>query len=232
MVSRAIACGLLLSPSCIYGQDKPLERPASDFDSKGVGLTETLLKFSHQQRLRIAIEYVDRESLEQPIDVNLQNKTVRQGLDTILRIGHGYSWRLRNGIVEIANRRGSKRADKQLNMVIPMFTIGDGDTAIMASVTLWWNLQMKLDPELKGYGGDIIMAQRLPQSNQPYCITKLFGKFSVTSFLIVALKAGLLPDLRSALASLRIVVCGSSLRPCHLRLHTSFCCVVSAKTFE
>jgi len=34
------------------------------------------------------------------------------------------------------------------------------------------------------------MAQRLPQSNQPYCITKLFGKFSVTSFLIVALKAG------------------------------------------
>src|SRR5215469_7293524 len=156
MVSRAIACGLLLSPSCIYGQDKPLERPASDFDSKGVGLTETLLKFSHQQRLRIAIEYVDRESLEQPIDVNLQNKTVRQGLDTILRIGHGYSWRLRNGIVEIANRRGSKRADKQLNMVIPMFTIGDGETAIMASVTLWWNLQMKLDPELKGYGGDIM----------------------------------------------------------------------------
>ena len=37
-----------------------------------------------------------------------------------------------------------------------MFAIGDGDTAIMASVTLWWNLQMKLDPELKGYGGDIM----------------------------------------------------------------------------
>jgi len=56
---------------------RALERPASDFDSKGVGLTEALLKFSHQQYQRIAIEYVDRESMDQPIIVNLQNKTVR-----------------------------------------------------------------------------------------------------------------------------------------------------------
>src|SRR6267142_3537125 len=85
MVSRAIACGLLLFAPCLYGQDNSLERPASDFDSKGVGLTETFLKFSHQQHLRIAVEYVDRASIKQPITVNLQNKTVRQGLDTILQ---------------------------------------------------------------------------------------------------------------------------------------------------
>jgi len=156
MVSRAIACGLLLFAPCLYGQDNSLERPASDFDSKGVGLTETFLKFSHQQHLRIAVEYVDRASMDQPIIVNLQNKTVRQGLDTILRNGHGYSWRLRSGIVEITNRRGSKRADEQLNMVIPVFRIADGETAKVASVTLWWNLQLKLDPTLKGYGGDIL----------------------------------------------------------------------------
>ena len=127
MVSRAIACGFLFFAPCLYGQDNSLERPASDFDSKGVGLTETFLKFSHQQHLRIAVEYVDRASIKQPITVNLQNKTVRQGLDTILRNGHGYSWRLRGGIVEITNRRGSKRADEQLNMVIPVFRIADGE---------------------------------------------------------------------------------------------------------
>jgi len=156
VANRAIACGFLLFAPYLYGQDNPLDRPASDFDSKGVGLTETLLKFSHQQRLRIAVEYVDRASMDQPISVNLQNKTVRQGLDTILRNGHGYSWRLRNGIIEITNRSGSKRADKQLNMVIPVFEITDGETAKMASVTLRWNLQLKLGPKLKGYGGDIL----------------------------------------------------------------------------
>src|SRR5215469_18205787 len=74
MVSRAIACGFLLFAPCIYGQTNTLERPASDFNSKGVGLTETLLKFSHQQHLRIAVEYVDRASMDQPIDVDLRNK--------------------------------------------------------------------------------------------------------------------------------------------------------------
>src|SRR5215470_15028858 len=99
MVSRAIACGFLLFGPCTYGQDNTLERLASDFNSKGVGLTETHLKFSHQQHLRIAVEYVDRASMNQPIIVNLEKKTVRQGLETILRNGHGYSWRLRNGVV-------------------------------------------------------------------------------------------------------------------------------------
>ncbi len=154
--NRAIACGFLLLAPCVYGQDTPLERPAFDFNSKGVGLTETLLKFSHQQHLRIAIEYVDQASMDKPIEVRLENKTVRQGLDIILSNGHGYSWRLRNGIVEITNSRGSKRADKQLNMVIPVFKVADGETAKMASVMLWWNLQSTLDPKLKGYGGDIM----------------------------------------------------------------------------
>jgi hypothetical protein len=156
MLSRAIACGFLFFAPCLYGQDNSLERPASDFDSNGAALTEALLKFSHQQHLRIAIEYVDRESLDQPVIVNLQNKTVRQGLDIILSNGHGYSWRLRNGIVEITNRHGSKRADRQLSVVIPVFKITEGETAKMASVTLWWNLQLKIDPKLRGYGGDIM----------------------------------------------------------------------------
>ena len=41
-------------------------------------------------------------------------------------------------------------------MVIPVFTLTDGETVKMASVTLWWNLQLKLDPKLEGYGGDIL----------------------------------------------------------------------------
>jgi hypothetical protein len=156
MTGRAIVYGFLLFAPLLYAQDNSLKRPASDFSSSGVGLTETLLKFSHQQNLRIAVEYVDRDSLDQPIAVNLQSKTVRQGLDAILRNGPGYSWRLRNGIVEITNTRASKRAESQLNTVIPVFTIPDGATAKMASVMLWWNLQLRLDKKLKGFGGDVL----------------------------------------------------------------------------
>src|SRR5258708_39301625 len=94
--------------------------------------------------------------MDQAIIVNLQEKTVRQDLDIILSNGHGYNWRMRNGIAEIANSRGSKRANKQLNMVIPVFKVADEETAKKASVTLWWNLQLKLDPKLKGYGVDIL----------------------------------------------------------------------------
>jgi hypothetical protein len=162
MGNRAIACGFLLLAPCVYGQDTPLERPAFVFNSKDVGLTETLLKFSHQQHLRIAIEYIDRASMDKPIQVRLENKTVRQALDSILHNGRGYSWRLRNGIIEITNTRASKRAQSQLNTVIPVFTIADGENARTASVMLWWNLQLKLDPKIKGFGGDILGGVRPP----------------------------------------------------------------------
>ena len=121
MISRAIACGFLLFSPCAYGQGDSLERRASDFNSKGVGLTETLLKFSHEEHLPIAIEYIDRASMERPIDVSLRNKTIRQALDSILLNGNGYGWKLRDGIIEITNRHGSKHAEGLLNRVIPIF---------------------------------------------------------------------------------------------------------------
>jgi hypothetical protein len=89
MMRRAIALVFLLLPPCLYAQSGSPERPASDFTSKGLGLTGTLLKFAHEEHLPVAIEYVDRASIDQPIDVSLRNKTVRQALDSILRNGHG-----------------------------------------------------------------------------------------------------------------------------------------------
>ena len=158
MIRRAIAWGFLLLCPPVYAQSGPLDRPISEFSSNGAGLTETLLKFSHQQHLPIAIEYVDQASMGQPIDVSLENKTVRQALDSILHDGHGYSWRLQNGIVEITNSRASKRAADQLNKVIPVFEISQGATAKFASWILWEDLQFALNPnpKEKGFAGDIM----------------------------------------------------------------------------
>ena len=163
MASRAIVCGFLFFAPLVYAQNNRVDRPASDFNSSGIGLTETLLRFSHQQNLRIAVEYVDRASMDEPIAVNLQNKTVRQSLDAILRHGRGYSWRSRNGVIEITNRLVSKHAESQFDTVIPVFTIPDNETTKMASVMLWWNLQLKLDKTLKGFGGDVMGDARTPR---------------------------------------------------------------------
>jgi len=162
MASRAIVRAFLLFAPLLRAQDNSAERPASDFNSSGIGLTETLLGFAHQQHLRIAIEYVDRASMDNPIGVRVENKTVRQALDSILHNGHGYGWRLRNGIIEITNSRASKRAQSQLNTVMPVFTIPEGENARTASVMLCWNLQLSLDKTLKGFGGDVPGGTRPP----------------------------------------------------------------------
>jgi hypothetical protein len=151
-----IAWGVLLVALCVYGKEKPLARSASDFESKSVGLTETLLRFAHQEDFRVAIEYVDRASMEQPIAVSVKGKTIGQGIDSILQKGSGYRWRLRNGIVEITNRHVSKRAETQLNVVIPVFKIPESQRVKMTSVSLWWELQLRLHPAVGGYGGDIM----------------------------------------------------------------------------
>jgi hypothetical protein len=57
-------------------------------------------------------------------------------------------------VIEITNKHGSKRADKQLN--IPVFEISATEKAKMASTMLWWNLQMKFDPSVKGFAGSIL----------------------------------------------------------------------------
>jgi hypothetical protein len=152
MAIRVVVCVFLLFAPMLQAQDDSLERPASGFRSSGIGLTETLLNFAHQQNVRVAVEYVDRSSLDEPIAVSIQNKTVRQGLNAILRNGRGYSYRMRNGVIEIRNERGSKRADKQLDTVIPEFEISDSISAKAASAMLWMSLQAKLDPTMKGYG--------------------------------------------------------------------------------
>jgi hypothetical protein len=151
MTIRATVCVFLLFAPLLHAQENSVDRRASDFGSSGIGLTETLLKFAHQQNVRIAVEYVDRNALDQPIAVNLQDKTVRQGLDSILRNGRGYSWRTRNGVIEIRNQHVSKRANQQLDTVIPVFQISDSASAKAASAMLWMNLQAKLDPSMKGF---------------------------------------------------------------------------------
>src|ERR1700730_502751 len=152
----AIICLVLLSSPQVRAQSIHAEDRASDFELKGVGLTETLLKFADQQHLPIAVEYLDSDSINRPIDVNLRNQTIAQALDSILSHGHGYAWTLQNGIIKIKNKHSSKRAERQLNTVVPVFKIVAEETVAMASAMLSRELQVALDPSLRsqGFAGD------------------------------------------------------------------------------
>jgi hypothetical protein len=154
----AIACLVLLSSPQVRAQSIHAEDRASDFDSNGVGLTETLLKFAEQQHLSVAIEYVDRDSMNRAIDVILRNETIAQALDSILSHGQGYAWTLGNGIIEIKNRNASKRAEAQLNTVIPVFDIRAGLRVDEASAALESELRVALNPthQQLGYGGSFM----------------------------------------------------------------------------
>ena len=104
--------------------------------------------------------------MDKPIEVRLENKTVRQALDSILQNGRGYSLRLRNGIIEITNSHASKHSEAQLNKVIPIFEIPEGETVKLASAMLWWNLQIALDPKLGGFAGHVMGESSAVKANK------------------------------------------------------------------
>jgi hypothetical protein len=124
------------------------------FDSKGVGLTETILRFSHQFKVPMAIEYTDEESMNRPLDVSVRSATAGQALNSILHNETGYTCHLRDGIYSISHVNASRRAEKLLNTVIPMFTISEGETVLETSIVLSWDLEVASDParEAKGFG--------------------------------------------------------------------------------
>jgi hypothetical protein len=143
----AAACLILSLLPSVSAQNISADNRVSSFDSKGAALTETLLKFADQQHLRIAIEYVDQDSMTRPINISLKHATIAESLDSILSRGQGYRWTLQKNLVIITNEHSSKRGDAQLNTVIPLFDIRDSLAVNVASAYLRSELQVRLDPQ-------------------------------------------------------------------------------------
>ena len=151
----ATACLILSLLPSVSAQNISADNRVSSFESKGAALTETLLKFAEQQHLRIAIEYLDQDSMTRSINISLRHATIAESLDSILSRGQGYRWTLQKNLVTITNEHSSKRAEAQLNTVIPLFDIRAPLTVNMACAYLEAELQVRLDPQHNrgGWGG-------------------------------------------------------------------------------
>jgi hypothetical protein len=143
----AAACLILSLLPSVSAQNISADNRVSSFDSNSAALTETLLKFADQQHLRIAIEYVDQDSMTRSINISLKHATIAESLDSILSRAQGYRWTRQKNLVTITNEHSTKRAEAQLNTVIPRFDIRDSLTVNVASASLWSELQVRRDPE-------------------------------------------------------------------------------------
>jgi hypothetical protein len=139
MANRAIACGFLLFTRCVNEQDNPLERPASDFHSKGVGLTETLSSSRSSSTCELPSNTLAGHRWNSPL--MSAYKTKRFGRHLILFCAMG------RDTVGVRKMESSKSRTGVLQ---------NAPKTSSTSAALWLNLQIALDPKLKekGVGGD------------------------------------------------------------------------------
>ena len=145
-------CGLSFGASTA-GQEITRNQ-ISGFRSEGVGLVATILRFSEEEKLPVAIEFIDAKALRQPLSVALGRMSIAQALDTILRHAPLYHWRWQDGILRITNENSLHGSNNLFDTVIPVFELKRKATVQEASVLLSMSLQNLISGSVNGYAGD------------------------------------------------------------------------------
>jgi len=128
-------------------------REITGFNSEGMGLTATVLRFCAQEKLPVAITYIDAQSLREPLTISLGRMSVAQALDSILKQHSTYRWIWRGGMVEITNEHSPSGPRNVLDTVIPVYELRGKTTVQSASVLLWMSLELVLNPGPRGFAG-------------------------------------------------------------------------------
>jgi hypothetical protein len=91
------------------------------FDNQGKPLIETLLRIADKFHLPMGVEKVERQSLEEPIQVQFQSGTVSQLLNFCLKKSSGYRWTQDSGAILISGTVKDIPPDSLFNFTIPEF---------------------------------------------------------------------------------------------------------------
>ena len=130
-----------------------LSKPVTSFTVQGLCLVEALLQLGQQEDIPLGIEYVDRESLEKPISVKMDETTAGGILEKLLGQEGGYSWRVREGVLTVGHGSAVSARENLLNRVIPQFSV-PRCLVSEANNLLLMDLELQLDPTIKGFAGD------------------------------------------------------------------------------
>ncbi len=153
---------LVLSPMVRHGsvdaaqatQSPPiLAKRVRSLNVRGLCVVDALLRLGQQEHIPLGIEYLAPEALEKPIAGDFHNTTVGGILEGLLGGGKGYTWRVREGVLEVSHRSVASGEANLLDRVLPSFVIRRCSVAD-ASNALYMSLNSQLHPEVTGYAGD------------------------------------------------------------------------------
>lgn len=130
-----------------------LSRRVPSFSVEGLCRVDALLVLGQQEQLPLGIEYVDRDALEQPLTRHFQEATLGEIIRAILGGRDGYSWQVRDGVLDVTHKLEASGKRNLFDYVIPEFAIGRCSLAD-ASNLLYLELDRQLHPQTTGYAGD------------------------------------------------------------------------------
>lgn len=100
-----------------------LAQPIRDFDNHGEPLISTLLRLAADYHLPMGIERVTAEGIRKPIEVKLQQGTVRTLIDSCVQKINGYAWKIEEGVVFVYGVDEYLQPSNLFNYVLPSFEI-------------------------------------------------------------------------------------------------------------
>ena len=130
-----------------------LAKWVSSLKVQDLSLVDALLRLGQQERIPLGIEYVSREALEKPISEDFHNTTVGEIVQVLLGGGRGYTWRVRDGVLNVSHSSVATGKANLLNRVLPEFVMRRCSVADASNV-LYMSLNSQLHPEVTGYAGD------------------------------------------------------------------------------
>lgn len=102
-----------------------LAQQVTDYDNAGAPPIPTLLSIADAYDLPMGIEEVTNGALERPVKVRLEHGTLSRVLDLCMEQLPGYSWAVRDEVVNVFGAQELTQASNLFNLVVPSFEIND-----------------------------------------------------------------------------------------------------------
>ena len=105
--------------------DERLDARIGRFDNKGRTLLQAILDLVYGHHLPTGLEYVNRDAVRRPVELKLQNTSVRETLSALVAQVPEYRISFSGGVVQIYSVRARSDSLNLLNTVIDDFTVRD-----------------------------------------------------------------------------------------------------------
>lgn len=125
--------------------ESKLDRRVEHFDAAGRTLVANVLDLAYEYELPTGIEYVDQNAMTRPIDLELDNESLRGIIVAIVQRAPEYRVSFSDGLVDIYAPKAREDPSNLLNKIIKNFAVTDMDTH-RADMELFCALSRELVP--------------------------------------------------------------------------------------